>query len=63
MVQWLGNHLPKLMDPTCCGATKSTGHNYLACALEPGTEATEAVSHNYREARTPQQLVPPKINK
>ena len=49
VVQWLRIRLPMQKtwvrslvreDPTCCGATKPTRHNYWACALEPG-------SHNY----------------
>ena len=49
MVQWLriclpmqGTWVPSLAweDPTYLGATKTVGHNYEACALEP-------VSHNY----------------
>ena len=48
-------------DPTCCGATKPTHYNYLACALELGAvtaEAPEAVLCNEKppqgEAREPQ---------
>ena len=49
VVQWLRIRRPMQKtwvrslvrkDPTCCGATKPTRHNYWACALEPG-------SHNY----------------
>ena len=28
---------PDREDPTCQGATKPVGHNYRACALEPGS--------------------------
>ena len=29
--------IPDPEDPTSCGATKPMHHDYLACALEPGS--------------------------
>ena len=42
--------------PTCCGATKPMHHNYLACALEPGTATTKPTCPR---ARALQQKQPP----
>ena len=62
VVQWLTIRLPMQgtrvrslvqEDPTCCGATKPTCHNYWACALEP-------VSHNFW-ACVPQLLKPARL--
>ena len=49
--------------PTCCGATKSTRHNYWACALEPmccnyWAHTPQLLKPAHSRARMPQLLSP-----
>ena len=48
--------VPGPEDPTGCGSAKPTGHNYWACALEPGAPGSWAEALQPPKARRRQSL-------